>query len=295
MLGQHAADRLDAEHLFVIVDVVDDCGYWRSSSAAKKTDADFRISLARLSSLFSARSLRISAAMSVVTPPRRPESTCSRRTHDMQRLRRADPELRTRPTRSSPTPSRAHDGDSATIRTARSRNSGGYLLDVADDIDPILLKGSSLRTRRQDSALSQRLRDHLRRPIPGRRRLLMETAENTVSEIDPLSRVQRSTEPKVQARVRARQARRASASRRFSPMWSGRRSAFGRVQRHLASGAGLSNERHLSVSSGRGQRGNRVVDHGAVDDVGKAPFQASHRFFVALSGRAFALVVGAAG
>jgi hypothetical protein len=32
--------------------------------------------------LFSARSLRISAAMSEVTPPRRAESTCSRRTHD---------------------------------------------------------------------------------------------------------------------------------------------------------------------------------------------------------------------
>ena len=34
-------------------------------------------------------------------------------------------------------------------------------------------------------ARSQRVRDHLRRPIPGRRRLLMNTAGNTVSEIDP--------------------------------------------------------------------------------------------------------------
>src|SRR6202012_1031690 len=34
-------------------------------------------------------------------------------------------------------------------------------------------------------ARSQRVRDHLRRPIPGRRGLLMETAGNTVSEIDP--------------------------------------------------------------------------------------------------------------
>src|SRR6202012_1009339 len=34
-------------------------------------------------------------------------------------------------------------------------------------------------------ASAQRVRDHLRRPIPGRRRLLMETAGNTVSEIDP--------------------------------------------------------------------------------------------------------------
>jgi hypothetical protein len=34
-------------------------------------------------------------------------------------------------------------------------------------------------------ASAQRVRDHLRRPIPGRRRLLMETAGNTVSAIDP--------------------------------------------------------------------------------------------------------------
>ena len=31
----------------------------------------------------------------------------------------------------------------------------------------------------------ERVRDHLRRPIPGRRNLLMNTAGNTVSEIDP--------------------------------------------------------------------------------------------------------------
>ncbi len=34
-------------------------------------------------------------------------------------------------------------------------------------------------------ASAQRVRDHLRRPIPGRRNLLMETAGNTVSETDP--------------------------------------------------------------------------------------------------------------
>ena len=33
----------------------------------------------------------------------------------------------------------------------------------------------------------QRVRDHLRRTLPGGRDLLMETAGSTVSEIDPLS------------------------------------------------------------------------------------------------------------
>jgi hypothetical protein len=34
-------------------------------------------------------------------------------------------------------------------------------------------------------ASAQRVRDHLRRPIPGRRNLLIETARNTVNAIDP--------------------------------------------------------------------------------------------------------------
>jgi hypothetical protein len=36
------------------------------------------------------------------------------------------------------------------------------------------------------------------------------------------------------------------------------------------------------------------VDHGAVDDVGEAPFEAAHGFFVCLAGGWFALVVNAA-
>jgi hypothetical protein len=35
---------------------------------------------------------------------------------------------------------------------------------------------------------AQRVRDHLRRPVPGSRNLLMETAGNTVSAIDPAFR-----------------------------------------------------------------------------------------------------------
>ena len=58
----------------VSVDEVDDHLLLGPCSAAKKTDADFRISLARLSSRSSARSLRISAAILLVTPGRWPAS-----------------------------------------------------------------------------------------------------------------------------------------------------------------------------------------------------------------------------
>src|ERR1700722_12678306 len=39
------------------------------------------------------------------------------------------------------------------------------------------------------------------------------------------------------------------------------------------------------------QRGLRVVDHGAVDDIGEASLEAPHGFFVGLAGGSFALVV----
>lgn len=48
------------------------------------------------------------------------------------------------------------------------------------------------------------------------------------------------------------------------------------------------------LSTGGDQRGLRVLDHGAVDDVGQASFEASQRFFVILPGRAFGLLVGLA-
>jgi len=49
------------------------CG--RSSSAAKKAEAAFRISFARRNSAFSRLNRLISAPASVVTPSRSPEST----------------------------------------------------------------------------------------------------------------------------------------------------------------------------------------------------------------------------
>jgi hypothetical protein len=53
---------------------------------------------------------------------------------------------------------------------------------------------------------AQRVRDHLRRPIPGRRYLLMETAGNTVSQIDPAAfefSLGLSTPPAIGAKIRA--------------------------------------------------------------------------------------------
>ncbi|RZL21006.1 MAG: hypothetical protein EOP31_30115 [Rhodococcus sp. (in: high G+C Gram-positive bacteria)] len=96
----------------------------RSSSAAKKTDADFRISLARLSSRFSARRLRISAAISLVTPGRSPASVCALRIQLSSVC--AVPMLSLSATDSIAAHSDGYSyWTSATIRTARSRSSGG--------------------------------------------------------------------------------------------------------------------------------------------------------------------------
>ena len=66
------------------------CG--RSSSAAKKADAAFKIPLARLSSAFSRLSLFSSADSSLVVPGRAPASTSAWRHPLAHRLGRADPE-----------------------------------------------------------------------------------------------------------------------------------------------------------------------------------------------------------
>jgi hypothetical protein len=76
MLGQHSADRLDtpAQPTIgahgVLGDEPHERGEGRSSSAAKKADAAFKISLARRSSAFSRRNRLSSADSSVVVPAR---------------------------------------------------------------------------------------------------------------------------------------------------------------------------------------------------------------------------------
>lgn len=80
--GQHTADRLDAaEAALVLVDEGYERVCGRSSSAAKKDAAAFKISFARFSSAFSFFSRFSSADSSVVTPGRTPTSTWSCRTH----------------------------------------------------------------------------------------------------------------------------------------------------------------------------------------------------------------------
>ena len=80
VLGEHPADRLDPEAIPVSVDVGDYLGCRRSSSAPKKAAADFRISLARRSSLTSRSSSLILVRSSVVSPGRLPASISARRT-----------------------------------------------------------------------------------------------------------------------------------------------------------------------------------------------------------------------
>ena len=74
------------------IDVVDHrlCG--RSSSAAKKAEADFKMALARRSSKFSRSSCLIRSASSVVVPGRSPRSTSARRTQ-LRRVSGLTPQL----------------------------------------------------------------------------------------------------------------------------------------------------------------------------------------------------------
>jgi hypothetical protein len=75
------ADGLDHEAAPILVDVGARFVRVWSSSPAKKALADFKISLARRSSVFSLRSCRSSSRSSVVRPPRSPASISAWRTH----------------------------------------------------------------------------------------------------------------------------------------------------------------------------------------------------------------------
>ena len=78
---QFATDRLAPEALAVGVDEAGHFGSRGSSSRTKKTDAAFRISLARRNSRFSRSSCRSRSRSPVVSPARAPPSTSARRTH----------------------------------------------------------------------------------------------------------------------------------------------------------------------------------------------------------------------
>ncbi|WP_427925172.1 hypothetical protein [Streptomyces sp. cg40] len=80
MVGEDTADRLDAEHLLELVDERSERFDGRSSEAAMKADAAFKIALARRTSAFSARRRLIYEASSEVVPGRRPVSTSALRT-----------------------------------------------------------------------------------------------------------------------------------------------------------------------------------------------------------------------
>src|SRR5690625_6627528 len=72
---QNTADGLDPELVSIQIDVSDHLVVGRSSSAAKKAEAVFKISLALRSSAFSRLSRRISAFSSLLTPGLLPAST----------------------------------------------------------------------------------------------------------------------------------------------------------------------------------------------------------------------------
>src|SRR5690606_5811315 len=125
---QYCADRLDPESVLVLIDIGDHHLRRRSSSAwAKKADAVRRMSFARRNSRFS-RSSSLSRSRSlVVIPPRRPWSVSARRTQPRN-------VSAVHPIFDAIDPIAAHcDGYSLscsnTMRTARSRTSGEYLVD----------------------------------------------------------------------------------------------------------------------------------------------------------------------
>ena len=127
---QHAADRLDPELVTVIIDVGDHLRVRPSSSVAKKSDADFKISFARRNSRFSRSNSFSRTRSSELKPGRRPSSTSALRTQarsvsGVQPIFPATDEIV------------AHNDSysrycSNTSRTAHWRTSGAYLHEVLD-------------------------------------------------------------------------------------------------------------------------------------------------------------------
>src|SRR3954469_18195521 len=126
---QLRADRLDPELVFVFVDVADGQREGRSSSAAKKADALFRMAFARRSSRTSRSSSASRDASSVVVPGRVPASISAWVTQ-LRSVSGLIPSCL--PIRAS-APRRVAGSRRAStaIRVARSRSSSGYFLGAA--------------------------------------------------------------------------------------------------------------------------------------------------------------------
>src|SRR5207342_3961246 len=80
-LGEHRADQLDPVVVAICGGELHQYRGGRSSSAAKKADADFKISFARRNSAFSFFNTLICSCSAVVRPGRCPASTSARRIH----------------------------------------------------------------------------------------------------------------------------------------------------------------------------------------------------------------------
>src|SRR4051794_7824039 len=128
-LGEGAADRLDPVFELVLIDVGDDQREGRSSSAAKKADALFKIAFARRSSRFSRSRSASRVASSVVVPGRWPWSTSAWRTQlrSVSALMPSCCPIRF----NAPVRVAGSRRASTAIRVARSRSSSGYFLGAA--------------------------------------------------------------------------------------------------------------------------------------------------------------------
>src|SRR5690625_640099 len=159
--GERAADRLDAELMLVLVDELDDQRCGRSSSAAKKAEADRRIAFARRSSRTSFSSSASRLASLVVVPGRCPPSisACTTQFLSVSGLipscsppRRHVPDLVAGSSRAS-----------TAILVALSRSSSGYLLGAAMLLLPPW--DQSLHPTRSDSLRAAC--DAVRTGVPG--------------------------------------------------------------------------------------------------------------------------------